>query len=312
MAGGRGIRFTTTYLRHQQKCSEDSSNGTSSVEIIEGNSLPSICCHGRFGGLCCSCGDIHFRSGSTTWNNTASWADGDISPNPPTTGGGHVPNLQGDVAVLQQRVTTNATMGGSTTYGISFGSGTLTIGTLTVRNTNNEYTTALQTGTLVFDNGASPAQFNEGLGTGSGNTSRTRLNLPVVLNSNLIVTQDHNLTRNTVTEFVQQITADASKTLTKEGLGSLQFAYGGASDAFLGDVDIKHGNIRLINGSGTANTTFNQSKGILVEDGTQFQLGNGITSFNIAPGAEVKINGLGNSNPNTSFAEGSLRFEQTA
>lgn len=253
-----------------------------------------------------------FVQGATTWNNTASWADGDISPYPPTTGGGHVPNAQGDVAVLQQRVTTNATMGGSTTYAISLGSGTMTIGNLTVRNTNNEYTTALQTGTLVFDNGASPAQLNEGLGTGSGNTSRTRLNLPVVLNSSLIVTQDHNLTRNTATEFVQQITADATKTLTKEGLGSLQFAYGGASDAFLGDLDIKHGNVRLINGSGSANTTFSKSKGILAEDGTQFQLGNGITSFSIAPGAEVKINGLGNSNPNSTFVDGALRFEETA
>ena len=225
-----------------------------------------------------------FVQGATTWNAAASWASGDISPNPPTSGSGPVPNAQGDVAVFQQRVTTNGSMGGSTTYAISLGSGTMTVGTITVRNTNNEYTTALQTGTLTFDNGASAAVINEELGTGTGNTSRTRFNLPVIMNSNLTVNQNHNLTRNTATEFVQQITADATKTLVKEGLGSLQFAYGGASDAFEGDLDIKHGNVRLINGSGTANTTFSKSKGILAEDGTQFQLGNGITSFSIASG----------------------------
>ena len=32
----------------------------------------------------------------------------------------------------------------------------------------------------------------------------------------------------------------------------------------------------------------------------------------LLPAAEVKINGLGNSNPNTTFAEGALRFEETA
>lgn len=253
-----------------------------------------------------------FVQGATTWNASASWADGDITGSPPTSGGGHIPNAQGDQASLQQRVTSNASMGSGTTYGISLGGSTDTIGILDVRNTNNEYTTALQTGTLVFDNGASPAVFHEELGTGSSNTSRTRVNVPVQLLSNLNVIQDHNLTRNTATEFVQQVTAGPTITLTKTGLGSLQFAYGGASDGFQGSVDIQQGDIRLINGSGTANTTFNQASSILVENGTQFQLGNGITSFHIAPGAEVKINGLGNSNPNTAFGDGALRFEESA
>jgi hypothetical protein len=265
-----------------------------------------------------------FVQGATTWNASASWADGDITGSPPTVGGGHIPNAQGDVAVFQQRVTTNASMGGSTTYGISLGGGTMTVGTMTVRNTNNEYTTAIQTGTLTFDNGASAAVFNEELGTGTGNTSRTRFNLPVILSSNLTVNQNHNLTRNTATEFVQQITADATKTLLKQGLGSLQFANGSNLDAFFGTLDISAGTVRLINGAGSANTTFNKAKSIIVRDGTQFQLGNGITSFNLgnstvnpaittADGdAELLLNGLASANTSSTFNDGALRFEETA
>ena len=265
-----------------------------------------------------------FVQGATTWNNTNSWADGDISGSPPTLGGGHVPNALGDVAILQQRVTANAGMT-SGSYGISLGSGNMKIGTLTVRNTNNEYTTALQTGTLTFDNGASQAQFNEGLGTGTSNASRTRINVPVVLSSDLVVTQDHNLARNTATEFVQQVTADATKTLVKQGLGSLQFAYDGASDGFLGTLDISSGTVRLINGSATPNpsTIFSKAKSIIVRDGTQFQLGNTVTSFTLGTTAtnpaittpdgkaELLLNGLASNQP-SAFNDGALRFEQTA
>ncbi len=95
-------------------------------------------------------------------------------------------------------------------------------------------------------------------------------------------------------------------------MGSLQFAYGGASDGFLGSVDIQQGNIRLINGTGTTNTEFNQASSILVENGAQFQLGNGIASFHIAAGGEVKINGLANANTQSTFNDGALRFEESA
>ena len=128
----------------------------------------------------------------------------------------------------------------------------------------------------------------------------------------MIVEQDHNLTRNTATEFVQQITADATKTLTKTGMGSLQFAYGGTSDGFQGNVDIQQGDIRLIDGTTNVTSVFNKAAGILVENGTQFQLGNKILNFNIAPGTEVKINGTGNSNTMSTFNDGVLRFETQA
>ena len=63
---------------------------------------------------------------SGTWNDAASWAAGDITP-VPTIGDGHpagtVPNAVGDVAVLQQLVSTN---GGNVS--ISLGSQTITFG----------------------------------------------------------------------------------------------------------------------------------------------------------------------------------------
>src|SRR6476620_1721860 len=130
---------------------------------------------------------------SGTWNSASSWADGDLTP-VPTTGGGHIPNGVGDTAIFQELVSTN---GGN--VNISLGSTTITLSSMTTRNTSNEFTTQLQTGTLVFDNGASPAQFTEALGSGSTSTSRTRFALPVQLNSDFIVQQDHNLTRNTST-----------------------------------------------------------------------------------------------------------------
>jgi fibronectin-binding autotransporter adhesin len=262
------------------------------------------------------------QANNSSWNSASSWADGAITP-VPTAGGGHIPNAAGDVAILQQRVTTNATMGASTTYTITLGNSTDTIGTLTINNDNNEYTTSITSGALVFDNAGSDAVLNENLGTGTSNTSRTRITVPVTLNSNLIVNQNHNLTRNTATEFTQQITASADKTITKQGLGSLQYAYGGASDGFLGTLDIKAGTVRLINGSGTVNTTFNKAKSIIVEDGTQFQLGNGITSFNLGTTAtnpaittpdgkaELLLNGLGSANTQSSFNDGALRFEES-
>jgi hypothetical protein len=246
---------------------------------------------------------------SGTWNASTSWADGDLTT-VPTTGGGHVPNGVGDVAVLQQLVSTN---GGN--VGITLGT-QITLSGLTIRNSSNLFTTALQTGgSLVFDNGSNPVIMNEAQGGPDTSTGRTRINAPVTLNSNLIVQQDQALAKNTVTEFVQQITAGPSITLTKTGMGSLQFAYGGTSDGFQGNVDIQQGDIRLIDGTANVTSVFNQAAGILVENGTQFQLGNKITNFNIAPGAEVKINGVGNTSNTDSanlFTDGALRFENSA
>lgn len=264
-----------------------------------------------------------FVQDKTAWNNTANWANGD-QPTVPTTGGGTIPNAVGDVAIFQQKV--NSTLGAGSTHNISLGTGTMTVGQILVRNTDNEYTTAVATGTLVFDNGGSSATavLTELEGTGTSNQSRFRMNLPVVLNSNLEINQNHNLRRNSATEFVQLISSSTSGlTMTKNGAGNVQFAYGGAlvnpTDGFQGVLDINDGAVRLINGTGSTNTVFGRATGIRVENNAQFQLGNGVTSFSIgevSPGVkgEIVLNGLGNDNPNPDFTfnEGALRFEQSA
>jgi hypothetical protein len=227
-----------------------------------------------------------------------------------------VPNAQGDVAIIQQRVTDNANLGTGSVHQIPLGGATVTVGNLTVRNANNEYTTRVSGGTFVFDNGASPAQFNElpdPVYIPVNNTGRIRLDLPVSILSDIIVNQNHNPGFNTSTEFVQLVSQAADKTFTKIGAGNLQFAYGGAVGALegiQGNVFVNQGAIRLINGSGNTNTVFSKAAGVTVADGAQFQFGNGIESFSLAPGAEMKLNGLGK--PSGAMPDGALRFEQQA
>lgn len=276
---------------------------------------------------------VFVQQANTTppWNSTANWSNLATDPNtytgteaPPTTGGGTVPNAQGAVAWLQQRVTTSGTMGANTTYAIGLGSGTIKVGELTVWNTNNEYNTVVQSGTLDFDNGASEAVFNEKLGTGSGTTSRTRLSATVKLSSNLRVNQEHNLGRNTATGITQIVDGAADKTLTKDGKGSLTFEYGANSEAFFGQLVVEEGLVRLINGTNFTNSTFRKSKGITVLDGAQLQFGNGVNfvtlgttatnpAITAADGkAELVLNGIGDtSNPSAPLPEGALRFDQT-
>ncbi len=278
-----------------------------------------LCCTAHFAQAATSTFvQYDFLQGNAPWNDTNSWADGEIGPNPPTTGGGHIPNAPGDVAVLQQRITTDPTLA-SGNVRLYLHEDT-TIGSLINKNTNNLYGSIIvgETGAeqLIFDNGTDPAVWTETYGSADdeGNASRMRLNLPVTLHSDLIVNQDHNPYRNTSTEIVNQLNGGADITLTKNGLGSLQMAWGyplGPSEGFLGDVVINEGTIRLINGAGTTNTTLSKSSGVTVMDGAQFQLGNGISTISLGAGAELKLNGAGNASSVARYPEGALRFEQT-
>jgi autotransporter-associated beta strand protein len=278
-----------------------------------------LCCTARFAQAATSTFvQYDFLQGDAPWNDANSWADGEIGPSPPTTGGGHIPNAPGDVAILQQRITTDPTIT-SGNLRIYLHEDT-TIGSLINKNTNNLFGSVIvgETGAeqLIFDNGTDPAVWTETYGSADdeGNLSRMRLNVPVTLNSDLIVNQHHNPYRNTSTEIVNQLNGGADITLTKNGLGSLQMAWGfplGPSEGFLGDVIINEGHIRLINGAGTSNTTLSKSSGVTVIDGAQFQLGNGLSTMSLGAGAELKLNGAGNASSAARYPEGALRFEQT-
>jgi len=243
------------------------------------------------------------------WFNAEAWDNG-------------VPNGVGANAVFNQPVS-NASNG--TTTIINLGSNTVTLGSLT---SNNDLTpepdarylrTQFNGGSFIFETTSGPATLNENLGASTEIENRMRFNVPVQLNSNLVVNSNHALNRNTNTEFAQLVSGSANKTITKEGFGNLQFAFTGnlsEGEGFLGNLIINNGGVRVINantGTPPPNSQFSNAAGITVNAGGQFQLGNRITSFKLGAGAELKLNGTGKAAPAaTTQNDGALRFENTA
>src|SRR5690606_35119078 len=230
---------------------------------------------------------------------------------------GIIPNAIDAAAVLNQPVSTTQTSG---TYALTLDGIPTTIGSLTSNNAAQDFRTQINNGSLIFQTSSGPATLNENLGTSTVLESRLRINVPVTLLSDLVVNQNHNLARNTSTEFVQRIDADASKTLTKEGFGNLQFAYAGPlgeSEGFFGHLIINNGGVRLIvpnnQPENVENTVFSKAAGVTVMAGGQLQFGNHITTVNLGPGAELKLNGTGKVPPAaTAQNDGALRFENNA
>jgi len=274
-------------------------------------------------------------SPNPTWNGSANWVVGDVSPVPTADDGiSGVPSQVGDVAILQQRVTPT-TPSPNPLIQITLATTSQTIGVLTSRNTDNDWTTTIianntTPGTLIFDNGGdtAQAQLNEsGPATTSSNSIRLRITAPVQLKSDLLINQTYLPDRNTVTEIAGKLTGTDQITITKVGAGSIQF--GQASDGvtntadFFGDVDVQEGLLRLIvpnNASppNNINAMFSNSKGIYIHDGTQMQFGNGMNVFTLGSNpstvdgkAELTLEGIGNStSPNLLAQDGALRFDQ--
>ncbi len=267
---------------------------------------------------------VQTNGNTRSWNGGTNWASGDLST-PPTSGSGPVPSAAGDVAILQQSIST----AGSGNPTISLNQTNETVGILTVRDTTNLYTTVIGTattgtpGVLIFDNGASPAQLNESGGTDDGtNTSRLRVTAGVQLNSDLIINQSHLPSKNTGTEFAGPLSGGANVTITKTGVAGFQMGYvTGQTGTFFGAVDVQQGLLRIINPN-TQSTLNNfmlaQSSGVYVHDGAQLQLGNTLTSWGLGANANnpdgkavLTLEGIGNtSNTAASLPEGALRFDQ--
>jgi autotransporter-associated beta strand protein len=239
-----------------------------------------------------------------------------------------IPNAVGVAVVFNQPISNTANsvdLGGvpatGKTYNLSLMDNTTTIGSLTSNNAsdpNKSFRTQINAGTLVFDSGsAAPAEINENLGASDLLESRLRINVPVVLNSDLKVSVNHALNRNTLTEIVGRVDGAADKTLIKEGLGNFQLAYTGGFEegqGFLGHVQINAGGIRLIVPAGqpqdTTNTVFSKAAGITVADGAQLQFGNSTPQVSLAPGAELVLNGNGKpAFPGLVTQDGELRFD---
>ena len=231
-------------------------------------------------------------------------------------GGVAFPNAIGDVAVFNQPVTTSGVPSGA--YKLSLNNQAITVGNLTVNNSNfNSWTFQignddLLDGSLTFENTAgNAAELHEESGLANVNTSRTRIFSPVNVISNLDIYQNHNLGFNTATEFVGKVNGAAGVTITKKGAGNLQMAYNGElapAEGFFGNIVIEQGGIRIIGAS-----TISKAAGVLVQSGGQLQIGNAVTSLSLGDAnAVLTLNGAGKVAPSATNNEGALRYQLSA
>jgi autotransporter-associated beta strand protein len=223
------------------------------------------------------------------------------------------PNAVGDTAFFQQPVTSPAPASGS--YKLSLNNQSITIASLFINNSlNNDWTTQignddLADGNLIFQNTTgNNATLTEDLVPTGLLVSRLRVFSPITLNSNLDVIQNHNLTRNTATEFVGKVNSAAGITLTKKGAGNLQMAYNGAlaaNEGIQGNIVIEEGAIRLIGAS-----TISKAASVTVMDTGQLQIGNDVTNLSLGgPDAVLTLNGQGKVSSPGINNEGALRFQ---
>jgi hypothetical protein len=104
------------------------------------------------------------------------------------------------------------------------------------------------------------------------------------------------------------------------------FTNDGSGSAFLGDVDVQQGGLRMIVTNGAIapnniNAMLSQSKGVYIHDGSQIQFGNGMNLFTLGVNpltsdgkAELTLEGLGDTSNTvvTPQQEGALRFDEAA
>ncbi|WP_172992032.1 autotransporter-associated beta strand repeat-containing protein [Lacipirellula parvula] len=243
---------------------------------------------------------------SGSWHAAGNWDNG-------------IPNATDAVAILNQPISTGVSAG--STYTLSLGGNDTVVGTLTSNNHPTDPTkyfrTQITQGTLVFRTSSGAATLNENLGAADQLESRLRINVPVRVESDLVVNANNSLSRNTNTEFAQRIDGAAARTITKEGQGNLQLGFAGtlgATEGFLGNLVINAGGVRLIipNGSaaGMLNPTLSKAAGVTVNSGGQLQIGNALSSVTLGPGAELKLNGPGKpAFPGLVTQNGALRFD---
>ena len=243
---------------------------------------------------------------SGSWHGALSWSNG-------------IPNATDAVAILNQPISTGVSAG--STYTLALGNNETIVGTLTSNNDPVDPTKYIRTqitqGTLVFRTSSGPATLNENLGAADQLESRMRINVPIRLESDLVVNSNNSLSKNTNTELAQRIDGDAAKTITKQGLGNLQLGFAGTlgePQGFLGNLVINAGGVRMIipnnAAAGALNPTLSKAAGVTVNDGGQLQFGNALSSVTLGPGAELKLNGPGKPTfPGLVTHSGALRFD---
>ena len=244
---------------------------------------------------------------SGMWADPAMWTGG-----APST----YPNGVGVTATINAPTRT----GGSGNYNLTMPASDVTVGSLTVDNTNhsNNFRSNFTNGgdefRLIFENSSGPATYTETIGSAPGATnSQYQFLGKVRLNSDLIIDQDNYPNLNTGTIFANLVEGAPERTITKEGHGGIQFNYNHfpTETPFQGQVVINQGGIRLISVN-----PFSNVSGITVNSGGQLMLAdnannNANTDWNLPPGAVLNLNGAGKAtdSPQTVInPEGALRF----
>jgi autotransporter-associated beta strand protein len=252
---------------------------------------------------------VNPTTNSAPWADAANWTGGPA---------GTYPNGVGATALINAPTRT----GGSGNFNLTMPMSDVTVGSLTVDNTNHgnnfrsNFTNGGDAFRLIFEDSDGTANYTETMGAQPNPTIANvqyQFLGKVRLNSDFIINQDNYPYLNTGTTFSNLVEGAADKTIIKEGHGGIQFNYNQfpTETPFQGDVIINQGGIRLI----SVNPFINVS-GITVNSGGQLMLadnGNNTsnTNWTLAPGAVLNLNGPGKATDITQTVinpDGALRF----
>jgi autotransporter-associated beta strand protein len=245
---------------------------------------------------------VQATTSPVNWSDIARWTDGGTN----TT----FPNAVGATVLMN-----NPTRTGTATLNIALPATDVTVGQIKIDNTGfgDTFSTRLTNGggKLIFETSSGPAKWIETANSGTAPANiQNQIQAVVQLNSDLEITQDNYQNLNTGTTFTNLINGTSSRTITKKGIGGIQFYYGfalGAGEGFEGQIAIQQGAIRCIN----LTATISKSSGITVSSGGQLQLADNaavaVPDYNIGSGAVLNLNGVGTT-ASSSGPEGALRF----
>jgi autotransporter-associated beta strand protein len=248
---------------------------------------------------------------SGAWDDPAMWTGGPA---------GTFPNAVGATVLINAPTTTAPLVGNVSTYSLAMPAANITVGELTIDNTNwtntgrSNFTNGGNDFRLIFENTSGPARYTETIGSSPGATnSQYRFQGKILLNSDLIIDQDNYPNLNTGTIFANLVEGAADKTITKDGHGGIQLEYNHlpTEAPFEGQVIINQGGIRLISVN-----PFSNVSGVTVNSGGQLMLADNAPNsqnfdWNFAPAAVLNLNGAGKATDSPQSVinpEGALRI----
>jgi autotransporter-associated beta strand protein len=234
---------------------------------------------------------VQDSDGVGSWDDINNW-----TPTPPATG----PNAIGATVLINQPIKSG--VGG---YTLDMPATDVTVGTLTIDNTNDQYATKITMaghgGRLVFEDPSGTAKYIETTNGTPGNAPasvQNSIQMPILVKNSLEITQNNYPNLNTGTTFTNRFDGDINSVIVKKGTGGIQLQLNSAPAAgfgFLGQMLIQEGPVRLINKT----FAIASASGITVSSGGQLQLADNATAvpdYNIATGAVLNLNGNGPAN----------------